>query len=105
MRGSDGDDKDYLEYTLNPGEYIATIEYYSGAIFDVVTFYSQNGTSFCFWEHYTAAAVIRLAVFHICLKIQFVYIIVASFKVAILVTMVVAEIQEERRLVAKDSCI
>ena len=46
VRGYDGNDKDYLEYFLNPGEYIATVELYSGAILDIVTFYTQNGKLF-----------------------------------------------------------
>ena len=41
--GYSGDGTDYKEILLNPGEYIATIEYHAGNVLDKVQFYSQTG--------------------------------------------------------------
>ena len=41
--GYSGDRTDFKEILLNPGEYIASIEYHAGNVLDRVQFYSQTG--------------------------------------------------------------
>ena len=43
MIGYSGDRTDFKEILLNPGEYIASIEYHAGNVLDRVQFYSQTG--------------------------------------------------------------